>query len=66
MDHIQLSISIVVRNTLRDKSETLFSYCCDIIIFTTNLYTVFNLIGARGAYINLFSTTSVKRSSSGR
>ena len=29
-------------------------------------YTVFNLIGARGACMNLFSTTSAKRSSSGR
>ena len=29
-------------------------------------YTVFDLIGARGAYVNLFSTTSVKRTSSGR
>ena len=29
-------------------------------------YTVFDLIGARGAYVNLFSTTSAKRSSSGR
>ena len=28
--------------------------------------TVFDLIGARGAYVNLFSTTSAKRSSSGR
>ena len=28
--------------------------------------TVFDLIGARGAYGNLFSTTSAKRSSSGR
>ena len=30
------------------------------------IYTVFDQIGARGAYINLFSTTSAKRSSSGR
>ena len=30
------------------------------------VYALFNLIGARGTYINLFSTTSVKRSSSGR
>ena len=29
-------------------------------------HTVFDLIGARGAYVNLFSTTSAKRSSSGR
>ena len=28
--------------------------------------TVFDLIGARGAYVNLFSTTSAKLSSSGR
>ena len=28
--------------------------------------TVFDLIGPRGAYVNLFSTTSAKRSSSGR
>ena len=28
--------------------------------------TVFDLIGARGAYVNLFYTTSAKRSSSGR
>ena len=28
--------------------------------------TVFDLIGALGAYVNLFSTTSAKRSSSGR
>ena len=27
--------------------------------------TVSDLIGARGAYVNLFSTTSAKRSSSG-
>ena len=30
------------------------------------VYTVFDLIGARGAYVNLFSTTSAKKSSSGR
>ena len=30
------------------------------------MYTVFDLIGAWGTYVNLFSTTSVKRSSSGR
>ena len=29
-------------------------------------YTVFDLIGAQGAYINFFSTTNAKRSSSGR
>ena len=29
-------------------------------------YTVFDPIGARGAYVNLFSTSSAKRSSSGR
>ena len=28
--------------------------------------TVFDRIGARGAYVNLFSTTSAKTSSSGR
>ena len=28
--------------------------------------TVFDLIGARGAFVNLFSTTSAKRSSNGR
>ena len=31
----------------------------------TITYTAFDPIGARGAYINLFSTTSGKRSSSG-
>ena len=31
-----------------------------------NKNTVFDRIGARGAYVNLFSTTSAKRSSSGR
>ena len=30
------------------------------------VYTVFDLIGAQGAYINLFSTTSAKTSSSGQ
>ena len=30
-----------------------------------NLITVFDLIGTRGAHINLFSTTSVKRSLGG-
>ena len=31
-----------------------------------DIHTVFDLIGARGAYVNLLSTTSAKRSSSGR
>ena len=31
-----------------------------------NLHTVFDQIGARGTYVNLFSTTSAKRSSSGQ
>ena len=30
--------------------------------FDTICYTVFDLIGARGAYVNLFSTTRAKRS----
>ena len=30
------------------------------------LITVFDLIGARGAYVNLFSTMSAKKSSIGR
>ena len=34
--------------------------------FRSICHTVFDLIGARGAYINLFSTTSAKWSSSGR
>ena len=29
-------------------------------------HTVFDLIGARGTYVNLFCTTSAKRSSSGQ
>ena len=33
---------------------------------SNSYYTVFNLKGARGAYVNWFSTTSAKRSSSGR
>ena len=34
--------------------------------YTMYMYTVFDLIGTRGAYVNLFSTTSAKRSPSGR
>ena len=30
------------------------------------LHTVFDLIGTQGAYVNMFSTNSAKRSSSGR
>ena len=33
---------------------------------STYITTVFYLIGARGVYVNLLPTTSVKRSSSGR
>ena len=35
------------------------------VYYTMYMYTVFDLIGARGAYVNLFSTTSAKRSPSG-
>ena len=34
--------------------------------YTLFTITLFDLIGARGAYVNLFSTPSAKRSSSGR
>ena len=37
-------------------------YICNLKIWLT----IFDLIGARSAYVNLFSTTSAKRSSSGR
>ena len=41
--------------------------CTDEVVkLVIIVHTVFDLIGARGTYVNLFSTTSVKRSSSGR
>ena len=62
-----LYIKNIYINTRRADKWTIFCLIRDTILpqqdFTN---TVFDLIGARGAYVNLFSTTSAKRSSSGR
>ena len=44
------------------NSNQTLNGCCSRILLS---YTVFDLIGARGTYVNLF-TTSAKRSLSGR
>ena len=46
-------------------SDTSFADIYHILTYRSNIiYTIFDLIGAWGAYVNLFSTTSARLSSS--
>ena len=49
--------------TTRTSTSVIDGFCSTLK--EVSVITVFDLIGARGTYVNLFSTSSAKRSSSG-